>query len=205
MIYTKANHRPSSDKEAMFMGKHKPKPGRVERDKLMIDLYGQGHSMNEVAKMVGVSKGTVHNAIKRSDVDSTTLKIRHLERTKKYAEQLTTANEEQTGDMLGFIQSKGITEVCRLAISKLTSKNMDYDIQKNGIGNMYRIIGMFADKVLSARDYEIKLRGMAIREKELAIKEKELELRITNPEAFRDVTIINDAPKHGEAYERSAD
>jgi hypothetical protein len=44
------------------------------------------------------------------------------------------------------------------------------------------------------KNVEIKLAELEIKRQLLSIKEKELELRITNPEAFHTVNIINDAP-----------
>lgn len=173
------------------------KKHKDERNMQIVALYEELQSMNEVAKLVGVSKGTVHNVLKKKGIDATNVRI---ERTEKYAKQLQVARDRNTESMLDFLNSDDLTTICRRAISKLTNQNMDFDIERYGIGNMYRIIGTFADKVLSARDYEIKLRQIRIREKELEIKEKELELRITNPDMFREIQIINDAPKHDDAY-----
>jgi hypothetical protein len=149
-------------------------------------LYEELGSMQKVADALGITKGYVHQ-------------ILHNKNLKKKSKQLVNAvkqaKQESNNELLELIQSTQVSNIVTLAMSKLTSEAMDKDIERGGIANMYRLIGMFTDKVLSAKDHDIKLKQLEIRQKELAIKEKELELRISNPEAFATVNIINDAPR----------
>lgn len=149
-------------------------------------LYEEMNSMNDVAKALNVSKGVVHKVLNNEQRSH-----EHERLVNDYKK----IREESNNNLIEIMQSNTVDKVVKLAIGKLTSKNMDKDIERGGLGNMYRLVGMFTDKVLSIKDHEIKLKQLSIREKELAIKEKELELRISNPESFATVNIVNDAPK----------
>lgn len=149
-------------------------------------LYEELNSMQKVADKLKVSKGTVSNILRKHNKNE-----RHIKLLDDYRK----TREESNKKLLEMLQSSQVDYVVNLAIKKLNSSNMDYDIEKSGIGNMYRLIGMFTDKQLNIKDMKLKERQMALRERELELKEKELELRITNPEMFHSVQIVNDAPK----------
>lgn len=159
---------------------------KAERDQQIITLLNKGKTFAYIAKRLGVSKGTIHNVKKRWKADPDKQEIlNEIEHNNKKAEMR----------LIDLMQSSAVDGVVALAISKLNEQNINADINKYGIGNMYRLIGMFTDKTLAIKEYDIKLKQLAIKERELSIKEKELELRISNPEAFHEVHIINDAPR----------
>ena len=155
-------------------------------------LYEQYQSMSKVATLLKISKGTVHNVLRNERKGS-----EHERMLNDYK----IVKEKSNMKLLDMMQSSLVDNVVEKAIGKLTDENMNADISRNGIGNMYRLIGMFTDKSISIRELDIKLKQLTIREKELSIKEKELELRISNPEAFHTVQIINDAPPTSDEYE----
>lgn len=148
-------------------------------------LREQGHSMQKVADLLGISKGAVHKILHNNT---------RSEQHERLVNDYKKVKEESNKQIIEMMQGNMASGIVDTALGKLTSENMDKDIDRAGIGNIYRIVGMFTDKVLAIKDQTIREKQLDIRLKELEIKEKELELRISDPHAFAPVTIVNDAP-----------
>ena len=165
---------------------------RNERDQKIITLLNAGQPFSFIAKKLKISKGTVHNVHKRWQKD---------DEKKVILNEIERINHQQTQNVIDMVKSAQYQDVAKYALGLLNEENMDKEIERSGIVNIYRMLGQFIDKTTSVEDLEIRRRQVAIREREVAIKEKELELRISNPEAFHTVQIINDAPPTSDEYE----
>jgi predicted transcriptional regulator len=159
---------------------------KKERDIQVHALYEEMNSMQKVAEALNISKGLVHKILKNERPDK---EVEH------FVNEYKQIRENSAKSILKQIEDNSTAKIVERALGKLNDENMDYDVSKYGIGNMYRVVGMLTDKTLAIKDQEIRLKQLEIKQKELEIKEKELELRISSPEAFATYTIINDAPK----------
>ena len=165
---------------------------KKERDQKIITMLNAGEPFSSIAKRLKISKGTVHNVHKRWQKDDDKSKILNE------LEQIT---QQQTKDIIDMVRSTQYHQVAKYALDLLNEQNMNEEVDRNGITTIYRMLGQFIDKTTSVEELDIKRRQIAIREREVAIREKELELRISNPEAFHTVQIINDAPPTSDEYE----
>lgn len=157
---------------------------REERDRQIHVLYQKLNSMEKVADALGISKSTVHKALNSE---------RRIEQNAELANEVKKIKEDGNKKLLDLMQSHTVDKIVANALGKLNDRNLNEEIKKRGVGNIYRIVGMFADKVLAIKDHDIRLQQLEIKKLELQIKQQELELRISNPDAFHEVHIINDA------------
>lgn len=153
---------------------------KIERDQKIIAMLQTGKTYTNIADKVGVAISTVHNVKKRWE--------------KKNRESL-----EKTEDSIyRMVQSEIFANIARDALNLLNAENLKIDVDTRGVGNLYRLVGVFVDKTIAIDELELRRQHMNLKRRELELKEKELELRISNPEAFHTVQIVNDAPKDEE-------
>jgi IS30 family transposase len=154
-------------------------------------LYAEMDSVRKVAQALNISKSAVANILKQ-DVPK--------DNVGQLVDSYKKVREESNKKILELIESNSTANIVRRALDMFTDENLEHDVSKYGIGNMYRVVGMLTDKTLAIKEHEIKLKQLEIKQKQLELKEKELELRISNPEAFQEVHIINDAPEEEKEY-----
>jgi len=160
-----------------------------ERDAVILAMIEDGHSQRYIADKMGMSKTNVSRIVKR-------LKDNELSPyAMKILEAMKADRKKNEARMMELIESSHYFHTVERAIAKLTDKNMDDEIAQRGIGNIYKLVGTFIDKSTNYENLKLKREQVALQTKQLEIKEKELELRLTNPEAFHEVHIINDAPE----------
>ncbi len=162
----------------------------------IIAEYYEVQNYSRVAKKYGVVVNTVKNIWLRRYDDPDLKRF-----TQKYEEIKKEANE----DLLDHIKSITYSNMTFNAMNLLTKPALRAELKQRGIRNLVGLIANSADKVIAVEELELKKRTLIIREKELELKQKELELRITNPDAFHTVQIINDAPPRKDGYYATAD
>ena len=159
-----------------------------ERDAIILAMIADGHSQRYIADKMGMSKTNVSRIVRRhKDGELSEFALKILDKLKADRE----ANEAR---MMDLIESSQYFNTVERAMSKLTDKAMNDEIDQRGIGNIYKLVGLFIDKANNYEQLKLKRQQVALQQKQLEIREKELELRVTNPEAFHEVHIINDAP-----------
>ena len=164
-----------------------PRGRKMTGDKTVrecIVLYEELQNYSEVARRLNIAVNTVKNIVTNKD-----LLQKHSDLMQKYAE----VKEKDTNDLIELVKSARYTNIANNIVDMFNKENLEEERQSNGIRNLINLLGNTVDKT-------IKIKNLAIKERELAIKEKELELRISNPELFHTVNIINDAPIIREEY-----
>ena len=153
-------------------------------------LHDDGMTQRAIAEHVGIAVSTVNAILKNEQPNKT------AEQTERIHKKLKKMREVDMANVLDLVRTASFAEVGSKALSILNNeKNLDDEVEKRGIANIYRIFGMVVDKSIAVEQLKLEHRKMDVREKELDIKLRELELRISNPDAFHEVHIINDAPK----------
>ena len=176
------------------MGKRMTVP---QRNAMVLQLHDDGLSQRAIAQHVGIAVSTV-NAILKGEQKGHT-----AEHTERIHKELKKMREVEMANVIDMVQSANFAQLGAKALKILSNDdNLEDEVNKRGIANIYRLFGMITDKVLAVETLKLEHRKMDVREKELDIKLKELELRIQRPEAFHEVHIINDAPKD---YHAAAD
>ncbi len=167
---------------------------RERRKGIIIGMYQEGRGQADIGRHFGMSRQAVNQIIKRYKEKHGIEKINVVDVIDEYKKDRKKADQA----LMNFMFSKGYNEVIEDAVGLLSVENLKKDFKERGLANAYRVAGMLIDKRNQTKEFELKERQLAIREREVEIKEKELELRISNPEAFQEVHIINDAPKEEE-------
>ena len=135
-----------------------------ERDITIAALYEDLNSMNEVAKRVGVSKGTVFNVLKRLEENPEDERI--LNEVKKTVRE---RNKEETTDILEMIKSARVTSIVGRAMKMLDKdKTLAHQIEKYGIQGITSMVGMLVDKSLKLQSLEIERQNIELRNKEIS-------------------------------------
>jgi hypothetical protein len=161
---------------------------KVTEDKKVrecILLYQDMQNYSKVGEALNLAPNTV-----KKIVNDKQLLQKHDDLLQKYAK----IKQKDTNDLLELVKSTRYTDIANNIVDILTLDNLEHERQTNGIRNLISLLGNTIDKTVKIKNVEIKLAELDIKRKLLSIKEKELELRITNPEAFHTVNIINDAP-----------
>lgn len=71
---------------------------------------------------------------------------------------------------------------------------IDSMIHKGDLKQLMTVFGVLSDKHFSSKRIKQDEKRIAIQERMAELKERELEMRVTSPESFHTVQIINDAP-----------
>ena len=135
-----------------------------ERDLTIAALYEDLNSMNEVAKRVGVSKGTVYNVLKKLENEPEDERI--INEIKKTVKE---RNEEETADILELIKGARVTSIVGKAINMLDSdETLKQQIEKYGIQGITNMVGMLVDKSLKLQSMELERQNLELKNKELS-------------------------------------
>lgn len=159
-----------------------------ERDAVILAMIHEGHSQRYIADKLGMSKANIARVVKR--VKETPLN----DYAQAILDKMKADREESQSKMMELIESSQYYNTVERALHKLTDQAMDNEIEQRGIGNIYKLIGTFIDKTTSLQRLRLEREQVALKTKQLELREKELDMRVTNPEAFHEVHIINDAP-----------
>lgn len=159
-----------------------------ERDAVILAMIHEGHSQRYIADKLGMSKANIARVVKR--VKETPLN----DYAQAILDKMKADREESQSKMMELIESSQYYNTVERALQKLTDQAMDNEIEQRGIGNIYKLIGTFIDKTTSLQRLRLEREQVALKTKQLELREKELDMRVTNPEAFHEVHIINDAP-----------
>lgn len=159
-----------------------------ERDAVILAMIHEGHSQRYIADKLGMSKANIARVVKR--VKETPLN----DYAQAILDKMKADREESQSKMMDLIESSQYYNTVERALQKLTDQAMDNEIEQRGIGNIYKLIGTFIDKTTSLQRLRLEREQVALKTKQLELREKELDMRVTNPEAFHEVHIINDAP-----------
>ena len=174
-------------------GTHRKKGGLMARKKLtpqkkkeICTLYEDIGSYNGVAKKAKVVPNTVKKVWLNKDTDPD---------LRDFVQEYRSIKKQSDQELLDKIRSSQYANITQTAMNLLNEYNLETEIQQRGIRSLITLIGNSADKVIATEELEIKKRQMSVKEKELALRERELEARLEQPDAFKDVQIINDAPE----------
>lgn len=159
-----------------------------ERDAVILAMVHEGHSQRYIADKLGMSKANIARVVKR--LKETPLN----EYAQAILDKMKADREENQAKMMDLIESSQYYNTVERALLKLDDQAMDNEIEQRGIGNIYKLIGTFIDKATSLQRLRLEREQVMLKTKQLELREKELDLRQTNPEAFHEVHIINDAP-----------
>jgi len=159
----------------------------AQKDHIVILKQNEQKSNTEIARLVGVSRGSVINLLKTD----WTVNKQFLDDYNKNEQK----NNEELLDMIKSIRYKGIVSD---GLSMFTKENMQLEFDNRGLRSIIALVGNSFDKGMAYERLELDKRKTNIQEKTLELKVQELQARLDNPEAFHSVTIINDAPKDKE-------
>lgn len=159
-----------------------------ERDAVILAMVHEGHSQRYIADKLGMSKANIARVVKRLK-DTPLNDYAQAILNKMIADR--EANQER---MMDLIESSQYYNTVERALQKLTDAAMDNEIEQRGIGNIYKLIGTFIDKANALQRLRLEREQVALKTKQVELREKELDLRVSNPDAFHEVHIINDAP-----------
>lgn len=152
-----------------------------------------GHTEQEICDAVGVSRGTVYKYKPKKNEQR---EKENEEFKQKYIKVKNEVNDRwfdklRTDDR----QEKIVDKILNLLNDE---ELLEKEIATSGIRSVVGAYKILVETNVKTKELSLKERNMDIRQQELEIKQKELELRMTNPEAFNTVQIINDAPKPSE-------
>lgn len=135
-----------------------------ERDLTIVALYQDLNSMNEVAKRIGVSKGTVYNVLKKFENEPEDERI--MNEIKKTVKE---RNEEETADILEMIKGARVSSIVGKAIKMLDKDStLQQQIDKYGIQGITNMVGMLVDKSLKLQSMELERQNLELRNKEIS-------------------------------------
>lgn len=171
-----------------------PRGRKMTDDKTVrecIVLYEELQNYSAVAKRLNIAVNTVKNIVNNDE-----LLQKHSDLMQKYAK----VKEKDTNDLIELVKSARYTDIANNIVDMFNRDNLEEERKTNGIRNLISLLGNTVDKTIKIKNLEVRQKELEISLRQLAIKEKELELRISNPELFHTVNIINDAPTIRDEY-----
>lgn len=140
-------------------------------------------SKAEIARQTGIARNTIIAILKEPQPD-----IAHLCNIVK------NSVEKQSQQLIEIIENDSkLPEIILKILNAVNDTELINDYAKNnGLKSLMTAFGVLSDKNISIKKLELERRKVEAIEKQLALKERELDLRMTSPEAFNGVTIIND-------------
>jgi len=142
-----------------------------------------------IAKLVGVSRGTVIKYLK----DNLYIKSRQNE---QFVEQYKEIKKKEAQDILDIVRSEKYSTIASNIVDLFDKEALKTERDTRGLRGLTALLGNTIDKTLELRKLDLAERKMIVAERTLELKEEELRARIDNPEAFASVTIINDANEY---------
>ena len=156
-------------------------------------LYDELQSYSAVGRQLKLAPNTVKSIVHNSGL---------IARFNPLLQEIANIKKDSNDKLLDIIQSSAYKTTTELALGKLDSDTLDFEIGKNGIRSLIALIGNSFDKGIAYDRLQLDKRKVDIAERTLGLKEQELQARILNPEAFTSVTIVNDSSKANEWYEK---
>ncbi len=147
-------------------------------------LYDDLQSYSAVGRKLNLAPNTVKNIVTNKDF---------IAKFNPLLQQIAIIKKDSNEKLLDIIQSTQYKATTELALGKLDSETLDYEIGKNGIRSLIALIGNSFDKGMAYERLQLDERKVDIAERTLTLKETELQARIDNPDAFNEVIIINEA------------
>jgi hypothetical protein len=92
-----------------------------------------------------------------------------------------------------MIKSVRYQDIVSDVLSIFTLENLNKEFDARGLRSLIALQGNAFDKGMALEKLELDKRKTVIAERTLTLKEEELNARIENPNAFANVTIVNDA------------
>jgi hypothetical protein len=101
--------------------------------------------------------------------------------------------QENNKTLLDMIKSVRYQDIVSDVLSIFTLENLNKEFDARGLRSLIALQGNAFDKGMALEKLELDKRKTVIAERTLTLKEEELNARIENPNAFANVTIVNDA------------
>ena len=161
----------------------------AQKDHIVILSKNEGKNNTEIARLVGVNRGSVIKVLK----SNWTVNQQFLDDYNK--------NEQKNNEeLLDIIKSVRYKDIAVDGISIFTKENMQQEFDTRGLRSIIALVGNTLDKGMAYEKLQLERAKLDIQERTLELKEQELQARLDNPDAFATVQIINDAPVEGKQY-----
>lgn len=171
-----------------------PAPIDPKKEEHIMLLYTQYENYSKVAKQVGVAVNTVRNVIKRAKKGKKNAnRLQEYENIKK--------NEQK--EILELVKSTKYSNIANNIVDLFNKESLENELERYGIKNLISLLGNSIDKTIKVQELELHKEKVALQTRTLELKERELEARLEKPEAFGNVTIINDADDEYGKYRKS--
>jgi len=158
-------------------------------------LYDELQSYSAVGKELDLAPNTVK---------STLLRQGNIEKYKPLLHSIAVIKENSNKKLLDILLSDKYKNTTELALGKLDSDTLDFEINKNGIRSLIALIGNSFDKTIAYEKLQLDKRKVDIAERTLELKETELQARIDNPEAFNNIVIVKDTDEIAMQYQEES-
>lgn len=140
-----------------------------------------------IARIVGVSRGTVIKYLK----DNLYIKSKQNE---QFVQQYKEIKQNEAKEILDIVRSEKYSTIASNIVDLFDKESLKIERDIRGIRSLTALLGNTIDKTIKLKQLALDERKVDVAERTLELKEQELQARIDNPEAFANVTIINDAP-----------
>jgi len=147
-------------------------------------LYDELQSYLAVGKRLNLAPNTVKSIINNA---------KFIAKFNPLMQRIANIKKDSNEKLLDLIKSTQYKTTTELALGKLTSETLDYEIGKNGIRSIIALIGNSFDKGMAYERLMLDKEKVSLQRDTFELKKQELQARIDNPDAFATVTIINDA------------
>jgi len=161
----------------------------AQKDHIVILKHNEHKNNSEIAKLVGVSRGSVISTLNSGWTVNT-----------EFMSEYNKTVQESNNDLLRMIKSVRYSDIARDVISLFTKANMKKELESRGLRSLITLQGVMFDKGMAYEKLQLDVKKLNLQERTLELKERELAARIDNPDAFTTVTIINDVEEAKEHY-----
>ena len=144
-------------------------------------------SDSAIAKLVGVSRGTVIKYLK----NNLYIKSRQNE---QFVQQYKEIKQNEAKEILDIVRSERYSTIANDIVDLFDKDSLEKERDVRGIRSLTALLGNTIDKTIALKRLALDERKLNIQERTLQLKEEELKARLENPDAFATVQIINDAP-----------
>jgi len=164
----------------------------AQKDQIVILKLNEHKNNSQIAKLVGVSRGSVIETIK----SGWTVNSEFLDTYNKNV-------QDNNNNLLDMIKSIRYSDIVKDGLSMFSKSNMQIEFDSRGMRSIIALVGNSFDKGMALERLQLDKRKLSISERTLDLKEKELNARIENPEAFASVTILNDSEQVAKWYKEN--
>ena len=166
---------------------------RNEKEKIWYLYENEQMSKSAIATKLGLSRNTV---------------IKVLSSPLPYNEQLMSEIKEiqdkKNAELLELIKNDNrLPDTVNKILNAINSDEVINRVVKenNGLRNLMTVMGVLSDKHIAGKRVEQDERRLNIQERMADIKERELNARLENPDAFTNITIIDDSETASKWYQ----